>query len=48
MAEDPKIGIAVLFYAIYALGLMVFVVLPAGNNLERAGIVSTMVRGALF
>ncbi|OYT93328.1 MAG: hypothetical protein CFE43_03520 [Burkholderiales bacterium PBB3] len=48
MAEDPKIGVAVVFYAVYALGLMVFVVLPAGKGTADGGWGTTLVRGALF
>lgn len=48
MAEDPKIGVAVVFYAVYALGLMVFVVLPASKGTADGGWGTTLVRGALF
>ena len=48
MAADPKLGVAALFYAIYALGLVVFVVLPACTSSPSASLSETMLRGALF
>lgn len=48
MAEAPKIGIAVVFYLVYALGLVVFVVQPAGNGSARSDWTTTLIRGALF
>ena len=48
MEKDLKIRVTVLIYAIHSVNLMMFLVLPAGNNLERAGTVSTIVRGVLF
>lgn len=48
MAADPKLGVAALFYAIYALGLVVFVVLPACTSSPSASLGETVLRGALF
>lgn len=45
MAERPNIGVALLFYAVYALGLMLFVVLP---NAEPATWRATWLAAALF
>ena len=45
MAERPNIGVAVLFYAIYAVGVLVFAVAPGGST---SGWVRTLVTGALF
>ncbi|MBI3368649.1 MAG: DUF2177 family protein [Burkholderiales bacterium] len=45
MAERPNIAVAVLFYALYALGLMLFVVVP---NAEPASWRATLVAAALF
>ncbi len=42
MAEQPKMAVAALFYAIFALGLLVFAVLPAGTWVQAAA------SGALF
>ena len=45
MAEKPNIAVAAMFYAIYALGLMVFAVAPDG---EAGGWGHTAGRAALF
>ena len=45
MAERPNIGVAVLFYAVYAVGVLVFAVAPGGST---SGWVRTLVTGALF
>lgn len=45
MAESPRWGPALLFYALYPLGLLVFAVLPAGQD---AGLAPALWRGALF
>ena len=45
MAERPNIPVAVLFYAVYALGLVVFAVAPGGST---AGWSKTLALGALF
>ena len=42
MAEQPKMAVAALFYAIFALGLLVFAVLPSGTWIQSAA------SGALF
>ncbi len=45
MLDRPKMGIAVLFYTVYVIGLMVFVITPAlaGGNWQTAAL-----NGALF
>ena len=45
MLDRPKMGIAVLFYTVYVIGLMVFVITPAlaGGNWQVAAL-----NGALF
>ncbi len=45
MMEKPNILAALLFYAVYAAGLMVFAVAPDGNT---AGWGRTALRGAMF
>jgi uncharacterized membrane protein len=45
MAPSPNVGVAVLFYAVYALGLVVFVVQPHYANPSRTLV---PLRGALF
>lgn len=45
MATEPRLGVAALFYALYALGLVVFVVAPQGSSGSWP---STLVHGALF
>ena len=45
MAERPNIGVAVLFYAIYAIGVVLFAVAPDGST---SGWARTLVTGALF
>jgi uncharacterized membrane protein len=42
MAESPRFGVAALFYAVYAAGLVVFAVLPASGRRQAA------LQGALF
>jgi uncharacterized membrane protein len=44
MAERPNVPVAVLFYALYALGLVVFAVLPAAG----AGWGRVLATGAMF
>ena len=48
MATEPKFGIAALFYLVYALGLVVFVVVPTGRGSRPAGWREPLVRGAMF
>jgi uncharacterized membrane protein len=45
MLDRPKMGIAVLFYTVYVIGLMVFVIMPAlsDGNWQTAAL-----NGALF
>ena len=45
MAQNPRLGAAALFYAVYAVGLLVFVVMPTseGGNWH-----TPLMRGALF
>lgn len=45
MLDRPKMGIAVLFYTVYVIGLMVFVIMPAlsDGNWQAAAL-----KGALF
>ena len=45
MAEQPNVPVAVLFYALYALGLLVLAVLP---NAAEPGWSKTLVTAALF
>lgn len=45
MAEQPRLGVAALFYALYPLGLLVFVVAPRGVTDDWP---ATLLRGALF
>ncbi len=45
MAAEPRLGVAALFYALYALGLVLFVVAPQGASCSWT---STLVHGALF
>jgi uncharacterized membrane protein len=45
MAERPDIPVAALFYAVYALGIMVFAVTPPGAT---AGLRETLIAGTLF
>lgn len=45
MAAEPRLGVAALFYALYALGLVLFVVAPQGAS---GSWTSTLVHGALF
>ena len=45
MAAEPRLGVAAVFYAVYALGLVLFVVAPQGAS---ASWTSTLVHGALF
>lgn len=45
MAERPNVPVAALFYAVYALGLVVFVVAPQAAG---PGWAATLLRGALF
>jgi uncharacterized membrane protein len=45
MAEQPRVAIAALFYAVFALGLMVFAVAPGG---VVAGWARTAATAALF
>ncbi|MDZ7890246.1 MAG: DUF2177 family protein [Rhodoferax sp.] len=45
MAEQPRLGVAAVFYALYPMGLLVFVVAPRGVTDDWP---STLLRGALF
>jgi len=45
MAESPDIPVAMLFYAVYALGIMVFAVTPPGAT---SGLRETLIAGTLF
>jgi uncharacterized membrane protein len=45
MAEQPKIGVAVLFYALYAVGVVIFAVSPQSGG---SGWGVTLALGALF
>ena len=45
MAEQPRLGVAALFYALYPIGLLVFVVAPRGVTDDWP---ATFLRGALF
>ena len=45
MAQSPRLGAAALFYAVYALGLVIFVVMPTG---EASNWHMALMRGALF
>jgi len=45
MMEQPNIPVAVLFYLLYAVGLMVFAVAPDGVGADWG---KTLLRGALF
>lgn len=45
MAAEPRLGVAALFYALYPLGLVLFVVAPQGRSMGWPG---TLVQGALF
>ena len=42
MADSPRLGVAALFYAVYAVGLVVFAVIPATDRRNAAW------KGALF
>lgn len=45
MAENPKIWVAALFYALFVVGLVIFVVAPSGQTATWQG---TLLKGALF
>lgn len=45
MAAEPRLGVAAMFYALYVLGLVLFVVAPRGTSDSWP---STLVHGALF
>lgn len=45
MAEQPRILAAVAFYALYAIGLLVFAVMPQAGDSAWS---RTMIKGALF
>ena len=45
MAPQPNVPVAVLFYGVYAAGLMYFVV---GADAAASGWMQTLIRGALF
>jgi uncharacterized membrane protein len=45
MAESPNVGVAVLFYLLYALGVVIFAVSPQHNGSSWA---ITLAMGALF
>jgi len=46
LAESPKIVPAVVFYAVYLLGVSILVVVPAVN--DKAGYLEVVLRGALL
>lgn len=49
MADSPKMGVAVVFYALYPLGLVVFAVLPnAVSQAVGPGWPGSLLAGALF
>lgn len=49
MAERPNIPVSLLFYALYAVGIMVFAVAPAGSAAgQTAGLRETLIAGTLF
>ena len=45
MAENPRLIVAALFYAVFVVGLVIFVVAPGGQTSSWQ---STVLRGALF
>ena len=45
MAENPRVFVAALFYALFVVGLVIFVVAPGG---QTGAWQSTLLRGALF
>jgi uncharacterized membrane protein len=45
MAENPRLLVAALFYALFVVGLLIFVVAPGGQTGTWQG---TLLRGALF
>lgn len=49
MADSPRMGVAVVFYALYPLGLVVFAVLPnAVSQAVGPGWLGSLLAGALF
>jgi uncharacterized membrane protein len=45
MADQPKVSAAIVFYVLYAVGLLVFAVAPNGDDVSLS---KTMVMAALF
>jgi uncharacterized membrane protein len=45
MAQNPRLGAAALFYAVYVVGLLVFVVMPSAEGGDWR---TPLLRGALF
>ena len=45
MAQSPRLGVAALFYAVYAVGLLIFVITPTS---EAGNWHMPLMRGALF
>lgn len=45
LAEQPKIGVAVAFYLLYVIGVIVFAVIP---GLKEGSVLAALWRGALF
>jgi uncharacterized membrane protein len=45
LSEQPKLGVAAVFYLLYVVGVVVFAVVPA---LQQGNVVEALWRGALF
>ena len=48
MADSPNLPVAALFYAVYALGLLIFAVAPPGLTRNPSGLARATKSGALF
>jgi uncharacterized membrane protein len=48
MADSPNLPVAALFYAVYALGLLIFAVAPPGLRRNPQGLARAAKSGALF
>jgi uncharacterized membrane protein len=48
MADSPKLPVAALFYAVYALGLLIFAVAPPGLRRNPPGVMRAARSGGLF
>lgn len=48
MADSPNLPVAALFYAVYALGLLIFAVAPPGLRRNPPGLARAAKSGALF